>query len=72
MCYICIIDRNIQKIKHKCKKHYKVDENGKIQRLRRECPGENCVAGVFKVAHEDLHYCGKFSLTFVFSKPEEK
>lgn len=49
-----------------------VDENGKIHRLRRECPGDNCGAGVFMAAHEDRHYCGKCNLTFVFSKPEEK
>lgn len=68
-----------KKIKHKRKKvklavlkYYKVDENGKIHRLRRECPGENCGAGVFMAAHEDRHYCGKCSLTFVFSKAEEK
>lgn len=50
----------------------KVDENGKIHRLRRECPGENCGSGVFMAAHEDRHYCGKCSLTFVFNKQEEK
>ncbi|KNC22168.1 hypothetical protein FF38_02159 [Lucilia cuprina] len=68
-----------KKMKHKRKKvklavlkYYKVDENGKIHRLRRECPGENCGAGVFMAAHEDRHYCGKCNLTFVFSKPEEK
>lgn len=68
-----------KKIKHKRKKvklavlkYYKVDENGKIHRLRRECPGENCGAGVFMAAHEDRHYCGKCQLTFVFSKPEDK
>lgn len=49
-----------------------VDENGKIHRLRRECPGEYCGAGVFMAAHEDRHYCGKCSLTFVFSKQDEK
>ncbi|KAJ8962383.1 hypothetical protein NQ318_018367 [Aromia moschata] len=49
-----------------------VDENGKIHRLRRECPGEQCGAGVFMAAMEDRHYCGKCSYTLVFSKPEDK
>ncbi|KAK5650622.1 hypothetical protein RI129_001651 [Pyrocoelia pectoralis] len=67
-----------KKIKHKKKKvklavlkFYKVDENGKIHRLRRECPGEQCGAGVFMAAMEDRHYCGKCGYTLVFSKPEE-
>ncbi|XP_066138971.1 ubiquitin-ribosomal protein eS31 fusion protein [Euwallacea fornicatus] len=68
-----------KKIKHKKKKvklailkFYKVDENGKIHRLRRECPGEQCGAGVFMAAMEDRHYCGKCGYTLVFSKPEDK
>merc|ERR1712136_446230 len=28
-------------------KYYKVDDNGKITRLRRECPAPECGAGVF-------------------------
>lgn len=42
-----------------------VDENGKIHRLRRECPAETCGAGVFMAAHENRAYCGKCTLTFV-------
>nr|CAD7203535.1 unnamed protein product [Timema douglasi] len=49
-----------------------VDENGKIHRLRRECPSEQCGAGVFMAAMEDRHYCGKCGYTLVFSKPEDK
>merc|ERR1712193_551932 len=78
-------DYNIQKksttpkkIKHKKKKvklamrkYYKVDENGKITRLRRECPSESCGAGVFMAQHFDRQYCGKCCLTYVFSKPGE-
>ena len=30
-----------------------VDDNGKINRLRRECPAEECGAGVFMAAHFD-------------------
>ena len=29
--------------------YYKVNENAKILRLRRECPGDSCGAGVFMV-----------------------
>ena len=43
-----------KKIKHKRKKvkmailkYYKVDSDGKIKRLRRECPNSSCGAGVF-------------------------
>ncbi|KAL0275444.1 UNVERIFIED_CONTAM: hypothetical protein PYX00_003285 [Menopon gallinae] len=68
-----------KKIKHKKKKvklavlkYYKVDENGKIHRLRRECPSEQCGAGVFMAAMEDRHYCGKCGYTLGFSKPENK
>ena len=68
-----------KKIKHKHRKvklavlkYYKVDDNGKINRLRRECPAEECGAGVFMAAHFDRQYCGKCSLTYVFNKPEDK
>ena len=47
-----------------------VDENGKINRLRRECPAEKCGAGVFMAAHKDRQYCGKCGKTFVFNAPE--
>lgn len=43
-----------KKIKHKRKKnkmgilkYYKVDSDGKIKRLRRECPSAECGAGIF-------------------------
>jgi len=68
-----------KKIKHKKKKvklavlkYYKVDENGKIHRLRRECPSDQCGAGVFMAAMDDRHYCGKCGYTLVFNKPEDK
>uniref|UniRef100_K1QY10 40S ribosomal protein S27a n=1 Tax=Magallana gigas TaxID=29159 RepID=K1QY10_MAGGI len=41
-----------------------VDENGKITRLRRECPNEECGAGVFMASHFDRQYCGKCCLTY--------
>ena len=52
-------------------KYYKVDENGKITRLRRECPSESCGAGVFMASHFDRQYCGKCCLTYVFTKAQE-
>ena len=69
-----------KKIKHKHEKvnlaalkYYTVDdENGKINRRRRECPAEECGAGVFMAAHFDRQYCGKCGLTYVFNKPEDK
>jgi len=59
-----------KKVKLAVLKFYKVDENGKINRLRRECPGEKCGAGVFMAAHKDRQYCGKCGKTFVFNAPE--
>jgi len=64
-----------KKIKHKRKKtklavlkYYKVDSDGKIERLRRECPNESCGAGVFMAAMQDRQYCGRCHLTYVFEK----
>jgi small subunit ribosomal protein S27Ae len=61
-----------KKVKLSVLKYYKVDENGKITRLRRECPNKDCGAGVFMASHFDRQYCGKCCLTFVFNKPEEE
>jgi small subunit ribosomal protein S27Ae len=60
-----------KKVKLSVLKYYKVDENGKITRLRRECPNKDCGAGVFMASHFDRQYCGKCCLTFVFNKPKE-
>ncbi|MPC26509.1 Ubiquitin-40S ribosomal protein S27a [Portunus trituberculatus] len=66
-----------KKIKHKHKKvklamlkYYKVDDNGKITRQRRECPSDECGAGVFMANMFDRQYCGRCHLTYVFNKPE--
>merc|ERR1711860_206077 len=64
--------RKKKKVKLAVLKYYKVDENGKITRLRRECPNEECGAGVFMASHFDRQYCGKCCLTYVYNKPEEK
>jgi len=78
-----------KKIKHKRKKtklavlkYYKVDADGKIERLRRECPTPDvflpsnlferqltcsqCGAGVFMAAMDDRQYCGRCHLTYIF------
>ncbi|CAG0916558.1 unnamed protein product [Notodromas monacha] len=60
-----------KKVKLAVLKYYKVDENGKIHRLRRECPGEECGAGVFMAGMFDRQYCGKCGLTYVFANPAE-
>ncbi|GAA5956916.1 hypothetical protein JCM3765_006639 [Sporobolomyces pararoseus] len=67
-----------KKIKHKRKpvkmavlKYYRVDSDGKIKRLRRECPAEGCGAGTFMANHKDRQYCGKCGLTYVISGEEK-
>ncbi|KAL4015929.1 hypothetical protein IC575_023538 [Cucumis melo] len=67
-----------KKIKHKHKKvklavlqFYKVDDSGKVQRLRKECPNAECGAGTFMANHFDRHYCGKCGLTYVYNKAGE-
>lgn len=61
-----------KKLKHKHKKvklavlnYYKIGSDGKVERLRRECPEAMCGAGVFMAAHADRMYCGLCSLTLV-------
>uniref|UniRef100_A0A8C9GXF7 Ubiquitin-ribosomal protein eS31 fusion protein n=1 Tax=Piliocolobus tephrosceles TaxID=591936 RepID=A0A8C9GXF7_9PRIM len=61
-----------KKVKLAVLKYYKVDENGKISRLHRECLSDECGAGVFMASHFDRHYCGKCCLTYRFNKPEDK
>jgi len=61
------------KVKLALLKYYKVDDGtGKVARLRKECPGENCGAGVFMAAHWDRYYCGKCHMTFQFENPGPK
>merc|ERR1712177_136805 len=59
-----------KKIKHKrvkvklaTLKLYKVDDVGKLERKRKECPQETCGAGIFLSNHKDRQYCGKCGLT---------
>jgi ribosomal protein S27AE len=53
-------------------KYYNVDADGKITRLRRECPGEQCGAGVFMAMHFNRQTCGKCGLTYMFAAKDIK
>jgi small subunit ribosomal protein S27Ae len=64
-----------KKIKHKrtkvklaTLKYYKVDDVGKLERKRKECPHEICGAGIFMSNHKDRQYCGKCGLTIKFDE----
>jgi small subunit ribosomal protein S27Ae len=61
-----------KKVKLAILKFYKVDGDDKITRLRRECPAEQCGAGVFMANHKDRQYCGKCGLTYVFNTDQKK
>mgnify|MGYP002783749222 FL=1 len=57
-----------KKIKHKrvkvelsILKYYQVEGNGKVSRLRKECP--QCGPSIFMAKHTDRHYCGRCHLT---------
>ncbi len=63
-----------KKVKHVRKKvklgvlrYYKVAD-GKVERLRRECPAPECGPGIFMANHEDRQYCGKCALTYVLNE----
>ncbi|KAK1499323.1 ubiquitin-40S ribosomal protein S27a [Colletotrichum cuscutae] len=73
-----------KKIKHKRKKtklavlkYYKVDSDGKIERLRRECPSDTVrlppisytVVSIL-TRSSAVPYCGRCHLTYVFDKKE--
>ena len=57
--------KKVKHVKKKVKLHvlqfYKVDENGDVQQLRKQCP--NCGAGVFMAKHFGRHTCGKCGYT---------
>merc|ERR1711991_1082062 len=52
-------------------KYYKVEKDGKVKRLRKECPAPECGAGVFMATMHNRHYCGRCHLTYVFQPGEE-
>ncbi|TIB67738.1 PH-domain-containing protein [Wallemia mellicola] len=60
-----------KKIKHKRRKvkmsilkYYKVESDGKVKRLRRECPAPECGAGVFMAWHHDRQYCDRLKMAW--------
>ncbi|XP_053427314.1 ubiquitin-40S ribosomal protein S27a-like [Nycticebus coucang] len=61
-----------RKVKLAVLKYSKVDENGKVSGLRRECPSDECDAVGFMTSHLDRHYWGKCCLTYCFNKLEDK
>ncbi|VDM48151.1 unnamed protein product [Toxocara canis] len=61
-----------KKVKLAVLKYYKVDENGKISRLRKECSSLTCGGGVFMASHQNRYYCGKCYQTLVMQDPKEK
>jgi len=68
--------RKHKKVKLAALKYYKIDDNGKVTRLRKECPKEMCGAGVFMANHSkegqlERHYCGKCGLLFVVGQEKK-
>jgi len=68
-----------KKIKHVHKseklavlRYYKVGDDSKVVRLRRECPHPSCGKGVFMATHMDRHACGKCGLTYIYDEMDEK
>jgi len=44
-------------------KFFKVDDGGKVERLRQTCP--QCGPGTFMAKHFDRVYCGKCHVTYM-------
>lgn len=55
-----------KKVQLRVLKLYKVDDSGKVQRLRKVCP--QCGPGIFMATHFNRVYCGKCHLTYVYDK----
>ena len=49
-------------------KYYQVDEDGKVTRSRKDCPNENCGAGVRLAIHKNRVSCGKCGYTAYMDK----
>jgi len=65
-----------KKIKHKKKKeklavlkYYRVEDDGKVTRTRRESPN---APGCFMATHFDRQTCGKTGLTYMFTDKNKK
>eukprot|EP00657_Telonema_sp_P-1_P007963 TRINITY_DN283_c0_g1_i9.p3 TRINITY_DN283_c0_g1~~TRINITY_DN283_c0_g1_i9.p3 ORF type:complete len:159 (-),score=90.98 TRINITY_DN283_c0_g1_i9:121-597(-) len=62
-----------KKVKLATLKFYRVDDGSdKATRMRRECPHEDCGAGIFMAQHFDRQHCGKCHLTYMFKAGEGK
>merc|ERR1711985_56200 len=62
-----------RKVKLATLKFYRVDDDSeKATRMRRECPHEDCGAGIFMAQHFDRQHCGKCHLTYMFKAGEGK
>lgn len=46
-------------------KYYNVKEDGKVEKVRQECPHPMCGVGVFMAEHRDRYYCGKCSRQYL-------
>ena len=53
-----------KKVKLAVLKLYKVDDSGKVERLRKECNAATCGPGVFMAHHFDRVYCGKCGVSY--------
>lgn len=57
-----------KKVKLPVLKFYKVTDDGKVERLRRECESPSCGPGVFLAKHNNRLTCGRCSHTVPLSK----
>jgi len=60
-----------KKIKLAILKYYKVDENNKITRLRRECTMAVCGAATFMAIHYNRYTCGRCGLTLLYQESDK-
>ena len=51
-------------------RYYSVDESGKVNRLKKDCPAPECGAGVRFAAHKDRYHCGKCGKTYMLESGE--
>ncbi|CAL5227600.1 g10602 [Coccomyxa viridis] len=61
-----------KKIKLRVLKFFKVDDSGKVQRLRKVCPAPQCGPGIFMATHFNRMYCGKCHLTYMYEDKDSK
>ena len=67
LCALTHTDTNAKKL---TKNQYKVDDSGKVQRLRKQCP--QCGPGIFMATHFDRVYCGKCATTYLVEQAPAK